>query len=417
MVGRTQDELFGKRLLEELPGNRETGLFDLYVRSVETGEPIEQEFYYNHDGIEAWFLNTAVKLGDGFAVTFRDISSRKQAEEAMRESEERLQLALEASGDGLWDWNIANNEIYLSQRWLNMLGYEVGELVANVSTWEGLIHPDDKPWVIERLNSHLQNSSVSYAFDYRVLTKSGAWKWIANYGKVVTRDENNQPMRMTGMHKDISDRKRSEEQIATSLTEKEVLLKEIHHRVKNNLQIICSLLNLQARSLKDSTTMTLFKETQNRVRSMALVHEKLYQSDNLSKINLGEYLQDLANNLLRFYSINSSKLTLKTQFNKNIFLDIDVAVPCGLIVNELISNVLKYAFEPEKKGEILLRGLLKKEQNIVLTIQDNGRGLPNDFNLETNKTLGLKLVKNLINQLQGQLELASSSGTNTVRLS
>jgi PAS domain S-box-containing protein len=537
MAGRTQTQLLGKRLLEEMPGNREMGLFDAYVRVVETGEPLEQEFYYNQDGIDAWFFTTTVKLGDGLTVTFRNISDRKQVEEAIRDSqerfrlafndaaigmtlvspegrflqvnqalcdlvgysdtellatdfqtithpddldidleyvrqmlagemttyqmekryihkcgqvvwivlsvslvrshlgqplyfisqiqnitarkhteqalrdnEERLQLALEASGDGLWDWNISSGKVYLSPQWIKMLGYEVGELEGSVSTWEKLIHPHDRSWVMERLNAHLQDDSVSYAFDYRVLTKSGEWKWIANYGKVVSRDENNQPLRMTGTHKDISDRKRIEEQIAASLNEKEVLLKEVHHRVKNNLQIICSLLNLQARTLKDLTITALFKETQNRVQSMAIVHEKLYQSENLSQIELGEYLQDLAHNLFRSYSANSSKVTLKTQLNQKFFLDIDRAVPCGLIINELVSNALKYAFNPEQNGEIFLASELDERQNILLTIQDNGKGLPKGFNLEKTQTLGLKLVKNLIYQLRGQLELEDRQG-------
>ena len=140
----------------------------------------------------------------------RQLGEHKQAEIELRQMGERLQLALEGSGDGQWGWDILTGNVYLSPRWLEMLGYSVGELPSHVSTWERLIHPDDKPWVMEQLNAHLADRSVPYAFEYRVLTHSGRWKWIANFGKVVAYDQAGKPVRMAGTHKDISDRKQAE---------------------------------------------------------------------------------------------------------------------------------------------------------------------------------------------------------------
>ena len=153
------------------------------------------------------------------------------AEEKLRRSQERLQLALESSGDGLWDWNIVTGEVYFSRQWWQMLGYQPHELPESYHTWEKLIHPEDKPWVMNILNSHLQDSSISYAFDHRLQTKSGEWKWIANYGKVVTRDRQGKPVRMVGTHKDISSRKQVEAELlykSAELTKFSANLKHLH---------------------------------------------------------------------------------------------------------------------------------------------------------------------------------------------
>ncbi|MBD2515212.1 PAS domain-containing protein [Nostoc sp. FACHB-973] len=174
------------------------------------------------DGSIRWVHDRCFPLRDQtgeiyrFAGIAEDISDRKQAEQALRNSEERLQMALEGSGGGLWDWNIITNEDYLSSRWLEMLGYEKGELPDDFSSWERLIHPDDKVWVIERLNAHLQDDSVSYKFEYRMLTKSGEWKWISNHGKVVSRDQQGNPLRMAGIHHDVTDRKQAEQALRKS---------------------------------------------------------------------------------------------------------------------------------------------------------------------------------------------------------
>lgn len=335
---------------------------------------------------------------------------RQQLDLARQQSEERLQLALEGSGDGLWDWDITTGALYLSPQWLAMLGYETDDFPAEVSTWKQLVHPEDQPWVMKLLSDHLQDSSNPYVFDYRVKTKSGQWKWIGNYGKVVARDSGGEPLRMAGMHKDISIRKQREEQIKASLKEKEVMLQEIHHRVKNNLQVISSLLNLQARNVKDPGTLEVIKESQNRVSSMALVHEKLYQSKNLDKINFAEYVNDLVNSLIRSYQSQSGRVKVSIDV-ESVALQLDTAIPCGLIINELVSNALKYAFPDCPTPEIKISMQTDAANELKLVIADNGVGISPDFDWRQSRSLGLRLVSNLTRQLSGKLDLLRDEGT------
>jgi PAS domain S-box-containing protein len=213
---------------------------------------------------------------------------------------------------------------------------------------------------------------------------------------------------------DISDRKKSIEQIRRSLEEKETLLKEIHHRVKNNLQIISSLLRMQSRRSLDEATLILFQESQNRVQSMALIHEHLYQASDLSQIDFGEYIRSLTDNLFRCYGVSQRTIIPKVETNA-LKLPLDTAIPCGLIINELVSNSLKYAFINQQHGEITIIIRQNCDNTLTLIVGDSGVGIAENFNWQNTNSLGLRIVHNLTRQIKGNISLecnaSCSSGT------
>lgn len=208
-------------------------------------------------------------------------------------------------------------------------------------------------------------------------------------------------------HREIAERAQAEAKIKASLKEKEILLQEIHHRVKNNLQVISSLLNLQSQGIQDEKTLEVFQESQNRIRSMALIHEKLYRSSDLARVDFAEYIRNLASFLIRSYRSRAVQLDLQAA---DIYLPIDNAVPCGLIVNELISNALKHAFVDGREGEICVMMQQLADQQVRLVVRDNGVGLPKDVDYMNTGSLGLQLVTMLVQQLDGTLEIRNNTG-------
>jgi two-component sensor histidine kinase len=209
-----------------------------------------------------------------------------------------------------------------------------------------------------------------------------------------------------------------EERLKRLLIEKEILTKEVHHRVKNNMQIIYSLLSLQSRRIKDKNILKMLQESQNRVRSMALLHEKLYQSNDLAKIEFGDYIRKLVYGLFHTYAVSSDSIILKINA-ENIYLDINTAIPCGLIINELVSNSLKHAFpegkgwseKGETKGQIYIKLTSHNKNNFTLIIRDNGVGFPEDLDFRKTESLGLQLVNTLVEQLEGSIKLLQKDGT------
>ncbi|MDP4116999.1 MAG: histidine kinase dimerization/phosphoacceptor domain -containing protein, partial [Bacteroidota bacterium] len=209
--------------------------------------------------------------------------------------------------------------------------------------------------------------------------------------------------------KDITERKNAIEKLENSIEEKTVLLKEVHHRVKNNLQIISSLLNLQAFQIKDENIQAIFKESQNRVLSMALIHEKLYQTNNMSHISFSGYLQELVQNLFRSYAAYDRNIDFELNLIE-VDISIDTSITLGLIVNEIIANSLKHAFKGKSNGTIFV-DLTKENDILSLKIKDDGVGIPDNFNYKKTSTLGFNIILNLIEQINGKLSINVSNGT------
>lgn len=223
-------------------------------------------------------------------------------------------------------------------------------------------------------------------------------------------DKNGKTLGLVGIARDISELKAANEKIKQSLNEKETLLKEVYHRVKNNLQVVTSLLHIQSKTITDPAILEVFKESQDRIRMMSLIHEKLYKSKDLSMINFSEYIHSLADYLRQAYPTVSKNVDMKIK-SEELYLGVDKAIPCGLIINEVISNAYKYAFLDGRKGEIKIEFSSPEENKHTLVIGDNGAGFPHDIDFKKAKSMGMVLINTLTEQIDGTVELDNRSGT------
>jgi len=298
--------------------------------------------------------------------------------------------------------------VYSNLALVKMSGYSKKELLSlTPSQVEKMIHPDHRALVWGRMRARLQGQKAVARYEYKGFRKDGSVIWME---MIANRIEYEGKPAVLGTIIDITDRKQAEKQLKSSLKEKEVLLQEIHHRVKNNMQIISSLLNLQSRYIKDDKVSDMFKMSRDRIRSMALIHEKLYQSKDLAKINFAQYIQSLTIHLLHTNNASAEKIKLNADVT-DVFLDINKAIPCGLIINELLSNSLKYAFPQNKKGNIHIQLSAGKNGNVCLEVSDDGIGFSEKVDFHKPDSLGFQLVNDLVEQLGGTLKLDSSGGT------
>jgi two-component sensor histidine kinase len=272
-----------------------------------------------------------------------------------------------------------------------------------------LIHPDDL-FAIQQTVDRVIADRVDTVFthEYRIVAADGSTKWIFDRGQSVF-DESGNYLHDDGILFDISDRKRAEADLQVSIKEKELLLKELHHRVKNNLQIISSIFSLQSQHVDNPEIRSILRESQNRIISIALIHEKLYQSDTIANLNLAEYIETLAINLFTSYGISSKDIRLNLNVC-DVYLNIDTAIPCGLIINELVSNCLKHAFLDRASGEVSITLSVLSEGVLNLKVHDNGIGIPENLDIKKVSSLGLSLVDALVFQIKGELSMSNQNG-------
>ncbi len=336
---------------------------------------------------------------------------RKQTEVMLSDKEELYRTLVENAHDLIIETKIDGTVVYMNLNHKNLLGYDVPDLMGK-SVFD-LIHKDDlKPVTSEFMRALMSNSAAHAIFRFK--HKNGEWRWLESAGKSFKTSSGE--VRWVIDSRDITERKRTEEQVQKSLREKESLLREIHHRVKNNLQVISSLLSLQSDYAEGTDPSRLFDESQNRISAIALIHEQLYQSADLAEINIGEYLANLTDNLLTVYGDEGSNVSV--EFNTDdLAVDIDTAIPCGLIINELFSNCLKHAFKCREKDDNQKEGVVNVGFNsdsngqYILSVADNGCGLPPGLDFRETETLGLQLVCTLADQLNGELEFTCDKGT------
>lgn len=419
ILGYSVEEVIGTSVFEFLekvhPDDYEE-VKKTFLEATMSYKPGDVKHRYKHaDGHYLWLESLGNPLFDdknnflGVVFSLTDITDIKNVELELRESEEKYKTLFASSPDYIIVISVDGHILAMN----NILSEELSQYVEDISTVK---HVSDLGYLsqkhydlMEKVQKQIVNGEEIEPIELLIEGLDHKKHWIEV--RTVPMKKDDYIYALTIVIREITDRKLYNGAIKKSLEEKDLLLKEIHHRVKNNLQIISSLLNLQSTFIEDEYASDVFQETQNRVKSMAMIHEQLYQSKDLSKINFSNYIHSMVSGLLSTYKVDPEQIKVNIEA-KNIYMDINTAVPCGLIINELVTNSLKHGFPGGLEGIISIK--LEKNENYILEVSDTGVGIKEDIDIKKINTLGFLLINSLIKQLDGTIKLDRSVGTSFI---
>jgi PAS domain S-box-containing protein len=380
-----------------------------------TGVPYDLELpIITAKGTHKWVRTQGFAVWDGDKIvklrgTFQDITARYLAEIKLREVEHRFRDLVESTDGIVWEADAATFAFTsVSKNAERMLGFSVNDWLAP-GFWASRVYEEDREYAVNFCVS-CTGRLEDHDFEYRFVAKDGSLIWLRDIVKVVAED--GKPKWLRGLMIDITTIKKEQDVLRDTLREKTSLLNEVHHRVKNNLQVITSLLRLESGRSNQENTKAVLNEMQGRIRSMALLHETLYRSGIFASADLAHYLKELATQAFRSHlSSNGAAVRLELDLH-SVSVSMDQATPCGLIVNELISNCLKHAFPDGRSGVVKISLLPMPEANVVaMLVSDDGIGLPSDFAKRREQSLGVQLVEDLVTQIGGELKIESDRGS------
>lgn len=406
--GFAEEELLGMSLIDIRPPEEVPALLESFS-DLEGGLLHRKTWkHWKKDGtvidIDVTSSGTMHMGRDARIVLCSDVTERERTEKALADSEERFRTAFHTSPDSINLNRLADGTYEdINQGFTRITGYTreevIGKTSVEIDIW---VDPDDRKKLVKEIMScgEVENLEAKFRMKDGTIVSGLMSAKVMLIGGVSY---------ILSITRDITRLKEAEESVRISLEEKKVLLKEVHHRVKNNLQVISGLINLQSQYIPEGDAREVYKESQNRIKSMALIHEELYQREDLAKINFAEYIRNLIKNLFISYAIDPNRITLNLDLG-DVELVVDTAIPCGLVVNELLTNTFKYAFPDNSKGTISVSFSIKEKDGFEVVVSDDGIGFPEDIDFRKTKSLGMQLVVMLVEQLNGTIELDRSHG-------
>lgn len=339
----------------------------------------------------------------GGSVLARDITETRRTERALRESRERLEVAVKAADIGLFRWDVEADKLTWDETMRAIFGLGAGQEVVSLDDFLALLHPEDRDGTQADVLRSME-LATEYAREYRVIRPNGEVRWVAAKARPFY-DDAGRPLYLTGACRDVTERRRTQEALTSALEQKELLLREINHRVKNSLQLASSLLQVQASSAASEELRVSLSEAGGRLVTVARVHERLYRGANVQVVELRDYLVHLCDDIKGSTAVAGSKLSTHVE---DLALGADKAILLGLVVNELVTNAIKHAVPKGERCEVRVE-CRQTERGLILAVADTGRGLPPGFDPRNSDSFGMRLVNAFVRQLGGTLEVASSS--------